>query len=175
MTGARKLRPAQRPKKGNVMNHRFALTALLVAAIATSIGCSSASESPEEIETTVSALEECGTVDSPDCDSAGKDAYVLSGFAATAVPGEYVLSGNNGFGAAFNATVSGATNFQKANLNKFLPGEPTRPLLVQYNASIQNYSQVIPQVSSLFNAGASARITLKAGKVKAFRPVPAFF
>ena len=164
MRGARKIRS----QKGIVMKLRSALTALL--ALAMTAGCSSASEAPEDIETSTSELQTCENADGTpiECDGAGKAAYVLTGF--NAATGE--LQGFNQFGSYFSAPVTNATTFHKANLNKYIPTEPNRVLLVQYNATVQQHAQPYTQLAALTSFAMSARVTIKGNKVKDFRPVP---
>ncbi|MDB4939293.1 MAG: hypothetical protein JWP87_6265 [Labilithrix sp.] len=153
------------------MNRLALPTAALVAAML--MGCSSPSDTgsttQEDTDSTESAITLCGDYDldvEVACETGSKQAYTLLSF-----NGE-TLTGVNGFGQTITANFTSSTNFKKANLNKFTPTDPVRPALVAYNAAIQNGTGVLTLMEDLVSFQPHARVSVKNGNVKAFRPVP---
>jgi hypothetical protein len=152
--------------------NRLALSTAVLA-LAMMMGCSSPSDpqdaTQEDTDTTESAITACGDQDEDvecNCEGPGKRAFTLLSISGT------TLTGVNGFGQTITASITSRTNFKKANLNRFTPSEPIRPTLLAYNAAIQNRTNVLNVMEDLVSFQPHARVGVKNGIVKAFRPVP---
>ena len=164
------------------MNHRYAfLTAAF--AVATMMGCAApvdadVDDSEDEIGVTASALKKHKDCDDDDDDGHGNgnghgngtktvkaDLKSFDGTTLTMV---------GPAGRTLSANITLATNFRTANLSQFIPQDPIRPLLVNYNDSLQSgrRSQILIAVQQLASAGVSARVVLNGtNAIRSFRPV----
>lgn len=156
--------------------HRSALLTASLA-VAMMMGCSSPVDTEaaeDDFATTGSALSRCGDYYDDyecNCDGPSRKAFTL-----TAINGNTV-SGVNGFGQTITATFTSSTKFRLANLNRFTPSEPIRPVLVAYNTAVKQGTNVIDtMMEDLVSFDAQARISVKTKggttTVYAFRPVP---
>lgn len=151
------------------MKLRIAFTAAV--ALAMTVGCSAAQSADEEISSSSeSNLSTCDTGgvdgDITFCDDPGKSAIRMTSFS----PSSGLLFGQDGFGTSYAVTLTHATKFHAANVNKFIPVEPTFSAVVQYNSFVAQKNGYAG-VATLVSAGGFARLQIKNGTVKAFRPV----
>lgn len=157
------------------MTLRSLLAASVLAAVA-SMGCSSPDAEPMDAVASTSSADTIGCDGSSDlddesveCETGGRKAFTIVSF-----DGTYV-TGVNGFGQTIHASFAPSTAFRKANLSRFIPGEPIRPALVAYNAAIASHADLGGALETLLAFGGHARIRIKANAptvIKAFRPVP---
>ncbi len=148
--------------------------ALSTAALAVSMmmGCASPAAGPEgrteDTDSTESAITRCGDLDidvEASCETGSKQAFTLLSF-----NGE-TITGVNGFGETISASFRANTKFKPANLNRFIPTDPILPALSDYNLAVQNGTGVFGSVENLVSFQVHARLNIKAGTVRIFRPV----
>ena len=86
------------------------------------------------------------------------------------------LTGVTNEGITLTANVTTRTNYHPANLSRYSPTDPLRPLVVAHNSAVRSgrRAAILNAVTALANAGASAQVRLDPcnNTVASFRPVP---
>ena len=82
------------------------------------------------------------------------------------------LAGTTAKGKTFAGSFTAATSFQQAALQRYIPVDPCRSFAATYNAGAPGSEGFASAISSMASNSCHARVSVSAGVIRLFQPVP---